>query len=198
MSDENVALGEDVRREMKSLAETLENSFYGLDRQTILDKIARRRETAEEREALSEASGITDGRLLDLLIDLRINAESLSALALAPLVMVAWADGRVDEKERQAVIEAAREAGVQPGDLSDQLLALRLSDRPDPALVNAWTAYARLLTRSLPPDQLGALRSQMLERARRVAEASRGRLGLGARVSREEREMLEDLEAAFG
>lgn len=195
MSDETDAI---VRREMRALSETLENSFYGLDRQAILAKIARREQTADQREALAEASGISDGRLLDLLVDLRITAETLSALALAPLVMVAWADGRVDAKERAAVLEAAREAGVHPDDPSDVLLAQRLADRPDPALVNAWKAYARLLARALPDDEIALLRSQMLDRARRVAEASRGRLGLGARVSKEEREMLEDLEAAFG
>jgi tellurite resistance protein len=187
-----------IRREMKALAETLENSFYGLDRVAILEKIARRTETADQREELSEASGITDGRLLDLLVDLRITAESLSALALAPLVMVAWADGRVDAKERAAVVEAAREAGVRHGDLSDKLLEQRLGDRPDPVLVNAWKAYARLLARTLSPAELALLKSQMLDRARKVAEASRGRLGLGARISKAEREMIEDLEAAFG
>ena len=31
-----------IRREMQALAETLENSFYGLDRLAILEKIERR------------------------------------------------------------------------------------------------------------------------------------------------------------
>ncbi len=187
-----------IRREMQALAETLENSFYGLDRLAILEKIERRRTTAGQREELSQASGITDGRLLDLLVDLRITSESLAALALAPLVMVAWADGRVDAKERAAVIEAARAAGVRRGDLSDRLLEQRLADRPDPALVNAWTAYVRLLGRTLPPEDFAHLKTQMLDRARSVAEASRGRLGLGPRISKAEREMMVDLEAAFG
>ena len=35
-----------------------------------------------------------------------VRPETLSAVALIPLVMVAWADGRVDESERLAILNA--------------------------------------------------------------------------------------------
>jgi hypothetical protein len=186
------------RQAMIALAATLENSFYGLDRQAILDRIRRREETAIERSELSALCGITEGRVLDLLVDLDITPESLAALALAPLVLVAWADGRVDGRERKAVLQAAREAGVAEGSASHELLSFRLDDPPDPALVRAWAAYAAVLTRTLPADELATFKEQTLSRARRVAEASRGFLGLGPRVSEAERDVLDRLEAAFG
>ena len=39
--------------------------------------------------------------------------ERLAALALAPLVEVAWADGAVTEAERQGVLEAAKRMGIE-------------------------------------------------------------------------------------
>ncbi len=188
---------ESARTQLLSLAETLENSFYGLDRQAILDKIARRKETYDERAALSEVSGIQEGRVLDLLVDLGISAESFAALALVPLIAVAWADGHVDEKEREAVLASAREAGLDTSGLSYLLLSGRLAEPPPEALLAAWSACARMLARTLAPAELADLKDQLLTRARGVAEASRGRLGLGPRVSRAEREVLEQLERAF-
>jgi hypothetical protein len=185
------------RSALAALAQTLENSFYGLDREAILAKIARRRETADQRQALAAVSGIDEGRVLDLLVDLGITAESFAALTLAPLVAVAWADGRVDAKERDAILAAANDAGLDPTELSYMLLSGRLAEPPPEQLMEAWHAYAAMLKQTLSPADLADLKRNVLDRARQVAEASRGRLGLGPKISREERALLDELERAF-
>ena len=43
----------------------------------------------------------------------RDEIERLAALALAPLVEVAWADGLVTAAERQGVLEAAKAIGLE-------------------------------------------------------------------------------------
>ena len=60
---------QDLEADLGALAKTLESSFFGLDRQAILEKIQRREETRDQREALSAVSGITQGRVLDILMD---------------------------------------------------------------------------------------------------------------------------------
>ncbi len=48
------------------------------------------------REALAKASGISNQVILDKLLDLDIRPEIVGALAIIPLVEVAWADGSID------------------------------------------------------------------------------------------------------
>ena len=62
----------------------------------------------ESKEALSEASGITNDSILENLFRLGIDAEMVAALQLVPLLEVVWAAGELDEKEKQAVLKAAR------------------------------------------------------------------------------------------
>jgi uncharacterized membrane protein YebE (DUF533 family) len=64
------------------------------------------------KEALAAASGITDDAVLDRLAAFNLGADTLAALSVAPLVVVAWADGGIDDKERSAVLAGAAEAGL--------------------------------------------------------------------------------------
>ena len=59
-----------------------------------------------------KTSGLTDPDLLNLLLELGIDSETLAALTLVPLVEMAWADGSISAHERVAVLEAATLIGV--------------------------------------------------------------------------------------
>jgi hypothetical protein len=130
-------------------------------------------------------------------VELGLTTDTVAAISLTPLVEVAWADGKLDKKERAAVLEAAEAYGVKPGDVSHLLLEGRLAERPGPELLETWHAYIRLLARIVDADTLGTLRGEIMARARQVAEASGGLLGLGSKISREELARLDDLERAF-
>ena len=52
-------------------------------------------ERDKSREALAAATGFTDEALLNELIDSGITATTLVALAMVPLVMVAWSDADI-------------------------------------------------------------------------------------------------------
>lgn len=68
--------------------------------------------------------------MLDKLAGLNIPSETLAAISLVPLVMVAWADGGIDQKERAAVLSAAAEEGLAKGGASYELLGEWLAERP--------------------------------------------------------------------
>ena len=100
------------------------NEFLGDRRNALEEEFFRRqdaallaqRRTEEERRAaraaLAAASHITDDALLDQLVALGINPNTLTALSLVQLVEVAWADGKVEDAEKQAILAAARAAGL--------------------------------------------------------------------------------------
>lgn len=184
---------------LSNLGSSLTESFYkGLDRQAILAAIRQKKETLSAREMVVAVWGITDGAVLNKLVELGLTTDTVAAISLTPLVEVAWADGKLDKKERAAVLEAARQYGLEPGDVSYLLLEGRLAEQPDPDLLETWRAYIRLMSKILDAGTLATLRGEMLGRARQVAEASGGILGLGSKVSKVELAMLDQLEQAFG
>jgi hypothetical protein len=94
-----------------------------------------------KRDTLRAASGIADEAVLDQLIALDIQSETVAALSLIPLLEVAWADGGLETSERQAILDGAQTLGLRVGNASYALLKGRLDQRPDPALLTAWQAY---------------------------------------------------------
>jgi hypothetical protein len=135
--------------------------------------------------------------VVDKLLELGVKAETVAALGLVPLVEVAWADGQLDRRERTAILERARASGVAAGSAEDALLEAWLDRRPDPKLLTAWTHLVRGLSEQLGPEETARLKKDLLDRARAVATASGGVLGMGSKVSGAEATMLAQLEAAF-
>jgi len=109
---------------------------------------------------------------------------------------VAWADHAVHDDEHAAVLRAAEESGVAPGSPARQLLDEWLDERPSPALLEAWKSYVAALDGVLDAATRTALRDDLLRRARHVAEAAGGFLGM-KKVSAGEQKMLDALEQAF-
>jgi hypothetical protein len=175
----------------------LEESFFAKENAKLVEKLRAERRRAGAREGLAALSGIADPALLDLLIGHGIEPETWLAVSLVPLVEVAWADGEVEAAERRAVLEAAAEHGVAPGSPSHALLESWLAKRPEGGLLEAWGEYMVDLCERLPAAEREALKRQVVGRARAVAEAAGGILGLGRRVSEREEVLLRELEKAF-
>jgi hypothetical protein len=163
------------------------------DRDLLVEQVARR----AARAALAAASRITDDVLLDQLVAFGISADTLTALSLVPLVEVAWADGRVEDAERQAILAAARAAGLQEESAGHKLLDSCLSERPRTGLRKMWKQYITSICTTLPAEQRDALKTELLQQGRRVAEAAGGFMGLGSRVSSKEEALLAEIAAAF-
>jgi hypothetical protein len=174
----------------------LEDSFFLREDQKLIEWQRKLRQQRESREALAQASGIRDEKVLDNLVALGVRPESVAPLALFPIVEVAWADGKLDERERKAVLDAAESRGIKPGQLEHDMLQSWLQHRPAPHLFQAWQHYLAGLLPQMGPDERASLRSELLRRARLVAEAAGGLLGLG-KISASEAAALERLEKAL-
>jgi hypothetical protein len=176
----------------------LEDSFFAKENKKLLDRLRAEKEKKAAKEGLAQVSGISDAVVLDRLVEIGIGPDTWTALSLVPLVEVAWADGKLDAKERRAVLSAAEANGVSAGSPSYQLLESWLAQRPQARLLEAWGEYMVGVCGQLGEGEREALKSEILGRARSVAEAAGGILGLINRVSAEEEALLAELEKAFG
>lgn len=171
----------------------LEDAFFAEQDAALLRRLRQDTDAKQKRETLRSALGIGDDALLDRLAALGLTAETATALSLVPLVSVAWADGHVDAREREAALEAAKGQGIDPSQPGHALLASWLDRKPGPELLAMWKSYLAVLLPTLDPDARAAMRSQLLDRARAVAEAAGGILGLAWAVSPKEQAVLNDL-----
>ena len=79
-----------------------------------------------------------------------------------------------------------------------QMLQRWLQRKPDASLLELWKGYVTALARTLSEAARIALKADLLGRARAVAQATGGLLGLGNKVSKSEQAVLSELEEAFG
>lgn len=176
--------------------QALEEAFFRKENERLRERLHEERERREARDSLARECGASDEGLLDRLVSLGIRADTVEALVLVPLVAVAWADGSIDPREREAVLRAAASVGITNGSPSYSLLESWTHARPAPELLESWQVYIQTIGRELSADHRWHLEEQVMGKARAVAEAAGGFLGL-ATVSKSEEAMLAKLEAAF-
>jgi len=182
---------------LRDRGRSLEDEFFRREDKRLAARLNELKAVETTRAALAKASGITEPAVLDALLALGIRAETVAALSVVPLVEVAWADGSLDARERGAILEGARQAGIAPGSTAHGLLEPWLERRPDPKLLTAWIQLVRDIRDRLGAEEAARLKTSLLDQARGVASASGGILGLGAKVSSAEATMLARLESAF-
>ena len=176
----------------------LEDAFFARHNQALVQKLRDADQAKTRRAAIAAASGITDEALLDKLAEMKIGPEMLAAIAYVPLVLIAWADGSLDAKEREAVLAGAREGGLDARPDAQALLDAWLAAPPPPSLAEAWRGYVQAITATMAPADRDSLGREILGRARRVADATGGFLGLSSRISAAEEAVLVNLATAFG
>lgn len=176
----------------------LEEAFFAKENERLRQRLIEQEAATNRKSALRAATGITDDAALEKLAAMNIGPEALSALSLVPLVLVAWADGKIENEEREAVLSAAGESGIAAGTPNRFLLESWLTHKPAPDLFDTWQAYVKGLVPTLAPAAREELRMRLLGRARAVAEAAGGFLGLGRKISEAEDIVLKRLESAFG
>jgi len=174
----------------------LEEAFFAKQDVKLIEQLRAEREKRLAMAALKSASTIEDDDLLAKLVELGIDARSWTALALVPLIEVAWADGKLEPKERDAVLAAAGEHGVAPDSPGHALLESMLTRRPDAAVFAAWATYVTELAASVRAEDREAMRVRLVERARKVAKSAGGLLGIGG-ISDAEQRVIANLEKPF-
>ena len=138
---------------------------------------------------------LADLELCDRLIGIGLTASAGAALALVPVIEVAWADGKIQDPERVAILGGSGEFGISQPECR-LLLEHWLTVRPSPSMMAAWAGYVRALARVMSPGDHDELRDSLVHLGRGVAAAAGGIAGF-AKVSGSEQRVLDQIRAAF-
>jgi hypothetical protein len=182
---------------LESHDEQLTGAFYQGDAEGVRAHLQLKLEELSARREIATATGISDGEVLAELAGLGIRVDTLTALTLIPLIDAAWADGEMDERERDTILTAAGSAGIEAGSASHRLLEIWTLEEPPPDLTNAWKAYVHALCSQLSRHERERLEANILGRARDVAAAAGDASHRAPHVSEKEQRCIEELGRAF-
>ena len=174
----------------------LEDEFFYREEKKQIEAMRAKLTAQQTKDELRKASGMTDDAVLDQLVALGLTGQTVVALSLVPLISVAWADGSIQDNEREAILHAAHGKGLEKGTAGYEILEGWLARKPGDALLEAWEHYIKALASQLNDEQNRLLRNQVVNFARLVAESAGGFLGIG-RVSGAEEQILERIGNAF-
>ncbi|MFK7898742.1 MAG: hypothetical protein AB8G23_23110 [Myxococcota bacterium] len=175
----------------------LENLFFEAENQKLIDRLHEKLEHESNRDQLAAALGINSEELLEGLLALGIRANNMAALIVAPLVVLAWADGQIDPSERGAIRAAEAEHLIPKDGGAAHLLEIWLEHRPHESLLEAWVTYTELLCQHLSAQARERLKTDVVGRANRLAGALQKRLVRGSGPTESEKRVLAQIETAF-
>lgn len=175
----------------------LEEAFFAKHNEELRQRLLEADALKFRKEALAAATGIVDDSVLARLEQMRIGTNTLAALTLVPMVLVAWVDGAISTEERRAILAGANKAGLAAGSPALELLEAWLHHRPVPALFEAWKDYVQTLTQRMTAEERRSLEASILDQSRAVAAATGSFLGLTSAISATEQALLGTLAAAF-
>lgn len=173
-----------------------ESYFHERDRQ-LLDELKRRFSTEQAEKMLEKAIGIADELSLRAVTRTEAGVQVLTAMALLPLIEVAWCDGEVSTEERHAILRAATEFQIEADSTVYKLLQSWLMRRPSPESIAAWKEYVKAICGTLEPETIAKMKAGVLGRAEKIAKAAGGFLGFGSKISPAEQACLDDLSKSF-
>lgn len=166
-------------------------------RQQDAEKLERAREAARReglKQLLAEKVGATDPEVLELLLEMGLDKETVRVVPLLPLVQVAWADGEISSKEAALVHEAARARQIPGTGPAHELLEGLLRTRPSDAYFEKALVVLRDVLASLPEEERRKGMESFAAAVQAIAVASGGFFGLG-KVSPGEREAIQKVAA---
>jgi hypothetical protein len=178
---------------LNNSARSLEDAFFAKEDARLLKEMREQARTQERRAAMREVVRVDDAALIDHLIELGLEPQTVLALQLVPLAAIAWADGKMEPREREAVLKAAAAQGVAPDSIAGEMLDRWLAKQPGADLIDAWKRHMKALWPQLSPQERNEIRSSALDRARSVAQAAGGFLGLTSKISAEEQAVVDEL-----
>jgi tellurite resistance protein len=174
----------------------LVEQYFHMQDKNLVEQLIAQFKAIKTREELSRITGIKNKWVLQKLMDLGVQPQMMMVLTLVPLLEVAWADGHISKEERELILKEASKTGIAEGTEAYMLLSSLLETKPENQLFTSWNVYVEGVCNELSANQIVDFKNDVLARAKAVAEASGGILGIG-KVSKSEKLVLEKLEAPF-
>ncbi|MEQ9407423.1 MAG: hypothetical protein RIK87_06830 [Fuerstiella sp.] len=180
----------------KKRGTALEDEFFRKVDEQLAQRLREKWEHEHDVETLKKESRIDDAAVIEEMLAAGIHPGMIKAMTLVPAIHVAWANGFVENKERDAVLKAAHSVGITKESTTGQLLMSWLDRKPSGELFKAWQDYVHALHPVLDIVSYRHLHRNAVETARRIAESAGGLLGVHA-VSVAEERAIGEIDAAF-
>ena len=168
---------------------TQEEAFCRDVDRLLMGRLQTQADSEEAKLRLKKMTGLTDNKLISQLALLGVAPEGLMALHMIPMILIAWANQGVDEKERGYVISQAEVYGIRERSEAFALLEHWLSHRPSPIILDSWKRFIQHELRSLSSKKRQRLIDLTKEQMSAVARCSGGFLGFH-RVSANEHRLM--------
>lgn len=174
----------------------LEDEFFYERDQQLLANLRHELATLEEEHKLGHVSGIIQAKVLLDLVRCGVTAESLLAVRMVPMIVVAWADHFISLEERLAILRAAEEDNIRAGSAPYELLWTWLKTKPRPEVIAAWHEYVGELVKMSPPESLAELRDRTSRLCHAVARCANGFWSLGT-ISAATQQVIDEFVTAW-
>lgn len=162
-------------------------------REQLRKKLAKNAAELEDKRKIAVNTGTQDLELAERIKALGFDGDSARVFDLLPLIHVAWADGAIQKGERAAILRVLETRGIEQGSEAFTTVESLLEERPTDAFMNESLAVLRELCSSTDNRS-----KSILDLCVEVASSSGGFLGLGAKVSDDEKDVILEVAASLG
>lgn len=177
----------------------LEEGYFRQQDARLLEKLRKGASLDEIAVALRDKLNVDNPELLTRARESGVTPETAPAFFLAPLVQVAWAEGKVGKHERETVLRLAQDRGVVSGTPAHDQLVSWLEQRPSDTLFDAALDVIRAGFDVLPHAERDERIERIVHACHEVAAGSGSEiarlLGLGDGVSGSEESVMGTIEA---
>lgn len=184
---------------MSDREKAFEESYFRQQDARLLEKLRAGATLDEIAVALRDKLQVDNPELLAQAREAGVTPETAPAFFLAPLVQVAWAEGKVGKHERETVLRLAHDRGVDSGTPAHAQLVSWLEQRPPETLFGAALDVIRAGFDVLPHAEREERIERLVHACREVAQGSGSEiarlLGLGDGVSGSEESVMGTIEA---
>lgn len=162
-------------------------------RRKLREKLQEQAQTLEEQQKIAQSVETDDAALAERIKQLGFDGDSARIFDLMPLVHVAWADGKIQRKERAAILRILETRGIHPGTEAFSMMESLLEERPSDAYMKQSLEVLRQVTGGLS-DRAQSIVDMCIE----VAASSGGMLGLGKRIGDDEKAQIAEIVSTLG
>ncbi|MCA9707199.1 MAG: TerB family tellurite resistance protein [Myxococcales bacterium] len=163
-------------------------------RRRLREKLEAAAKELADKQAIAESVKTDDLELVERIKTLGFSGDSARVFDLLPLVHVAWADGSVQKNERAAILRVLEARGVLPGSEGFVLMESLLEERPS----REYMDQSLVVLKELLAEGDGERGAELVDLCALVARSAGGFMGLGTKISADERELIEELTTRLG
>src|SRR4029453_5585788 len=178
-----------------------EANYFRQQDERLIQSLRQRAPLDEIAKAIGEKLQVDNHELVGRVRKLGLKPEAAPALFLAPLVQVAWAEGKITRDEQDAVLKLTLDRGVAMNSPPYVQILEWLAVRPSNEVFDVAVEVLKYGFAVLPEDEREERIKRVVEACHEVAAASGGGLakllGLSSSVSEVEASMLDSLNATL-